>query len=108
MPQTLDQCKAAHPATPLHTVSFDGVEFVYRKPTRAEWSAYKTAANTAQHFTKDSAGLFEAMEDVAKDCCVSHNPMELEACADENYDLFEQLFDVISDLVVKKAAAEGK
>lgn len=89
--KTLDECKALY--GDVVTCEAAGQTFVSRKARGRELRRFLAATSMGSAKGHD---LFDAMEELAKTCCVSHTPQEL----DDVLDLHPLIFEVIGGSIV--------
>jgi hypothetical protein len=83
-------------------LTLDGVKFSVRKPSYHEWRAFKSSVATAK-VSEEGSHLIDAQENLAKSCCTSHKPEQLDTLVEDNLDLFTDLADAVSDLAARKS-----
>ena len=116
MPKTLDQCRKEHGAD-LGTAEIAGISFVFGNPSRDAWRKFRASQTSLANSEKiDQANLYagraehalEALEELAKSACLSHNPAELESAADVYYDSLIELGELVRGRFEAKQNVLGK
>lgn len=116
MPKSLEQCQKEHGADLGH-VEIAGVVFVFGDPSRASWRKFRAsqtalAASEANEQASLYAGRAEhamdALEEMARTACKSHDPMELDTASDRYYDTLVELGESVRGRFEAKQSALGK
>ncbi len=106
--RTLDECRAAFGndvATKTVHLGGELVTFVCRKARGREMRNFLAAT---QMGGGKGPEMFAAMEEIAKSCCVSHTPQELDDVLDVHPMIFEVLGAMVLDASKEALEAVGK
>ena len=109
MPKTIAECRAEFGARVIGTATIAGVEFAFGKPTRDAWRAIQgggvaVRGGEGEDAVKRAAASIEAIEELARGACLSHNPQELEDATERYYDTLTELGSAV--LVAFRAEQE--
>lgn len=85
------------PAEKTGTVTVGGIEFSIRKPSYKDWRQFK-AAVASTNAKGNGLATIDGIEDLAKACCTSHKPEDLDKLVEDELNLFEELAAVAMQL----------
>jgi hypothetical protein len=102
--KTIEECRQQWGADVIVTESM-GHQLVSRKARGRELRRFLASTQMGSAKGHD---LFDAMEEIAKTCCVSHTPQELDDLLDQHPLIFEVIGGSVLDASKESLEALGK
>jgi len=78
-------------------VTVGGISYTIRRPKYQEWRKFK-AGVASTNASGEGLPTIDAIEDLAKACCTSHTPEQLDQLVEDELGLFEELAGVATRL----------